>query len=688
MQLLPTLVFAVTEGAEEVAHGDPGIYAALVPLLLLLPIFGFAFTALFGRRLQATFGRWAAEIVPVGVVVAVWLIALAIIVPAFTHAEPFGEHGLGWDVWTWIPAGGFSATIGFHVDALTAALLLVVTTIGMLVHLYSVGYMAHDRATWRFFAYLNLFMFSMLVLVLANNWLLVFAGWELVGLSSYSLIGFWYHKRSAALAAKKAFIVNRVGDVGFALGIMAIFVNTGTLNIQDSLAAMTAEGAANTIPLTIVALLVFAGAMGKSAQFPLHVWLPDAMEGPTPVSALIHAATMVNAGVYLVARAAVLFAVASEAMVVVAAIGIFTAIFAASIAFTQTDIKRVLAFSTLSQLGYMFAALGVGAYVAAIFHLITHGFFKGLLFLGSGSVIHAVHEEQDMNRMGGLWRKIPITHWTMLIGAIAIAGIPPLAGFFSKDEILGEAFKFGYTWVWLIGLTVAGMTAFYMWRLMGKTFYGESRVDPHVEPDIHESAWQMTVPLILLAIPSIFAGILLTWGGPPLTPEGTGLLTGWLEPVFHSAEEVRHLEHHPYELFGIDGYLIIASVAVATIGLVIGMWLFGVFQRRGRQATVDGIVASTGVTRFLYRASLNKWWFDELNDLLFIRIGGRVAAAMWWFDRTIVDGTVNGIGSLVRGTGGGLRRIQTGRVQNYALGIAIGLLVMAVSFLVIVGQTA
>jgi NADH-quinone oxidoreductase subunit L len=367
-------------------------------------------------------------------------------------------------------------------------------------------------------------------------------------------------------------------------------------------------------------------------------------------------------------------------MVVVAAIGIFTAILAASIAFTQTDIKRVLAYSTLSQLGYMFAALGVGAYVAAIFHLMAHGFFKGLLFLGSGSVIHAVHDEQDMNRMGGLWRKIPITHLTMLIGTIAIAGIPPFAGFFSKDEILGEAFKFGFYWVWAVGLVVALMTAFYMWRLMGKTFYGESRVDPAVAPKIHESAWQMTVPLILLAIPSIGIGMALG------LPFGDSTLKHWLEPVFEASEE--HLGHHAeaFALFGIDGYLILASVAVATIGLVAGMILFGIFNRRGRQKTVDGIVASTGVTRFLYRASLNKWWFDELNDLLFIRIGGRVAAFLWWFDRTIVDGTVNGVGSVTRGAGGGLRQIQTGRVQNYALGIAIGLLVMAGSFLLIVGQ--
>ena len=664
------------------------MYDTLIPLIPLLPILGFAFSALFGRRLQLRFGRTAAEIVPLGVVVAVWVIAMAVCIPAFTHAEPFGEAGLDIKVWTWIPAGGFSVDLGFHVDALTAALLTVVTTIGMLVHIYAVGYMAHDKATWRFFAYLNLFMFSMLVLVLADNWVLVFAGWELVGLSSYSLIGFWYHKRSAALAAKKAFIVNRVGDVGFALGIMAIWVNTGTFNIAESLKILVEKpGAELTIPLGIIALLVFCGAMGKSAQFPLHVWLPDAMEGPTPVSALIHAATMVNAGVYLVARANPLFAHAQEAMVVVAAIGIFTAILAASIAFTQTDIKRVLAYSTLSQLGYMFAALGVGAYVAAIFHLMAHGFFKGLLFLGSGSVIHAVHDEQDMNRMGALWRKIPITHATMLIGTLAIAGIPFFAGFFSKDEILGEAFKFaffndltiGYV-VWGVGLVVAMMTAFYMWRLMGKTFYGESRVDPHTEAKIHESAWQMTLPLILLSIPSIGIGMALG------LPFGNSTLKQWLEPIFKESEEFLYGEPHAFALFGIDGGLILASVTVATIGIVAGIILFGFFNRRGRQATVDGIVASNGVTKFLYRASLNKWWFDELNHLLFIRIGGRVAASLWWFDRTIVDGAVNGVGTLTRTAGGGLRQIQTGHVQNYALGIAIGLIVMAGSFLLIVGQ--
>ena len=656
-------------------------YTTLVPLIPLLPILGFAFTALFGRRLMLRYGRTAAEIVPVGLIVAVWVIAMIVVVPTLGHQ--FGDEGLKVKLWTWIPAGHLQVDLGFRVDELTACLLIVVTTIGMLVHIYSIGYMAHDKATWRFFAYLNLFMFSMLILVLADNWLLVFAGWELVGLSSYSLIGFWYQKRSAALAAKKAFIVNRVGDVGFALGIMAIFVNTGTLNISESLAKLIAPGASLAIPITVVALLVFAGAMGKSAQFPLHVWLPDAMEGPTPVSALIHAATMVNAGVYLVARANPLFAHAQEAMVVVAAIGIFTAILAASIAFTQTDIKRVLAFSTLSQLGYMFAALGVGAYAAAIFHLMTHGFFKGLLFLGSGSVIHAVDGEQDMNRMGGLARKIPITHWTMLIGTIAIAGIPPLAGFFSKDEILGEAFKNGFAWVWAIGLVVAVMTAFYMWRLMGKTFYGESRVDPSVAPHVHESPWQMTLPLMLLAIPSIGLGAFL---GGQVFIGGTGMLAGWLEPVFKVSEEYLHGTPAAFQLAGIDGILVIVSIAAATLGLLAGWYLFGVWRRRVQQERIDGLVATNGATRFLYRASLNKWWFDELNDLLFIRIGGRLAAFLWWFDRTIVDGTVNGVGTVVRDSGGVLRRLQTGRVQNYALGIAIGLIVMAGSFLVIVGQ--
>jgi NADH-quinone oxidoreductase subunit L len=647
---------------------------SLVPLLLLLPLAGFGVTALIGRRL----GK-AAHWIPVLAIFAVWLIAMAASYGALTGAEPFGEHGLALTLFTWIPADNFVVEVGMVIDQLTACLLIVVTTIGLLVHVYSVGYMGHDPGYWRFFAYLNLFMFSMLLLVTASNFLVVFVAWELVGLCSYLLIGFWYRKRSAALAAKKAFIVNRVGDVGFALGIMLIFVSLGTLDIREVIERI---GELDPTTITIIALLVFAGAMGKSAQFPLHVWLPDAMEGPTPVSALIHAATMVNAGVYLLARTNPIFAQAPSALVIVAAIGIFTAILAASIAMTQTDIKRVLAYSTLSQLGYMFAAFGVGAWTAAIFHLMTHGFFKGLLFLGSGSVIHAVHDEQDMRNMGGLSRKIPITYVTMLIGSLALSGIPPLAGFFSKDEILGEAFKLGFQWVWLIGFIVAGLTAFYMFRLMGMTFWGEFRGPKAVWDRIHESPAVMTIPLILLAIPSVLLGLFL---GLPL---GASRIGEWLKPVFEEGEHVLHGETaHPYELFGIDGVLILASVTIAVIGVSIGWRLFGAELGPLRlPARPERVRELTARVPFLYRASLNKWWFDELYHLLFIVIGGRIAAALWWFDREVVDGTVNAVGATTVGAGRGLRQVQTGRVQNYALGIALGLIVMAGSYLLLAGR--
>jgi NADH-quinone oxidoreductase subunit L len=671
----------------------------LIVLIIALPLAGFLVSAAIGRRLGAR-DWW----IPVGAVVVSWAIAMVVVASALTNAEPFGQEGHGLTLWQWIPAGAFNVTAGFFVDHLTAVLLIVVTTIGMLVHVYSIGYMAHDPGRWRFFAYLNLFMVSMLLLVLADSWLLLFVAWELVGLSSYLLIGFWYRKHTAALAAKKAFIVNRVGDVGFALGIMAIFVNTHTLNIRDSIALLTAPfvpalsaspcpptaacAAAMPIPIWIVALLIFAGAVGKSAQFPLHVWLPDAMEGPTPVSALIHAATMVNAGVYLVARANGIFASAPEVMTVVAGIGIFTAILAASIAMTQTDIKRVLAYSTLSQLGYMFASLGVGAWTAAIFHLMTHGFFKGLLFLGSGSVIHAVHEEQDMRKMGGLAKKIPQTYWTMLIGAIAISGIPPLSGFFSKDEILGETFRNGFYWVWGIGIFVAILTAFYMFRLIGLTFWGKSRVDPEVEPRIHESLAVMTIPLWLLAIPTVGLGLVLAWPGPPIGPlfgiSGTGLLAGWLEPVFAAGAVILGRPGPAFDLLGTDGELLMVSIVVAVLGMVAAWRLFGVQLGQLRwPARPNAVRALTARAPFLYRASLNKWWFDDINNLVFFVIGGRIADAAAWFDRNIVDGIVNGIGALTRRSGGGLARVQTGRVQNYALGIAIGLIAMAGSYFVI-----
>ena len=652
----------------------------LVTLLLAIPLAGFGLTALVGRRLGTH-----AWMIAVPALIATWAIAMYLVYQTlFVHA--YGEAGLHFTLYTWVPAGSFHIDFNLAVDALTAVLLIVVTTIGMLVHVYSIGYMAHDNGRWRFFAYLNLFMFSMLLLVLADNFMLLFAAWELVGLSSYLLIGFWYKRRSAALAAKKAFIVNRVGDFGFALGIAAIWTTVGTLNFTTTsagpgvfqlLPAALHAGQIAPWMMTGIALLLFMGAMGKSAQFPLHVWLPDAMEGPTPVSALIHAATMVNAGVYFVARANPIFSEAPQAMVLVAAVGIFTAILAASIAFTQKDIKRVLAYSTLSQLGYMFAGLGVGAFASAIFHLMTHGFFKGLLFLGSGSVIHSVHEEQDMNKMGGLWRKIPITHWTMLIGSIAIAGIPPLAGFFSKDEILGAAFKNGFMWVWAIGIVVAVMTGFYMFRLMGKTFYGESHVDPHVAPSVHESPKTMTVPLILLAIPAALLGLAIGW------PPETGLLHQWIGPLFEGATQTLNIGEAPFEFAGIDGTLLILGAAAGALGVAFGLWFFGLFGMRERRVSVERL---TNRLRPLYTASFNKWWFDELNDLIFVRFGGVVARSLWWFDVRVVDGTVNGIAALTQSTGRGIRQIQTGRVQNYALGIAAGLLVIAVTYLFVIAR--
>src|SRR3990172_2821396 len=612
----------------------------LVTLVLALPIAGFGLTALVGRRLGTR-----AWIVAVPAIVVTWALALVVVWSALSGG--FGADGLHFTLYEWVPAGDFTIEANFAVDNLTAVLLIVVTTVGMLVHVYSIGYMAHDPGRWRFFAYLNLFMFSMLLLVLAGNFMLLFAAWELVGLCSYLLIGFWYPRPSAAIAAKKAFLANRVGDVGFALGIFAVWTTVGTLNFTDAFERLSeglAGGQIEAWGVTGIAPLLFCGAVGKSAQFPLHVWLPDAMEGPTPVSALIHAATMVNAGVYFVARANPLFSLSPEAM---------------------------------------FASLGVGAYVAAIFHMTAQGFTKGLLFLGSGSVIHGVHEEQDMNRMGGLWRRMPITHATMLVGSLSMAGIPPLAAFFSKDEILGEAFKNGFLWVWLVGIVVAALTAFYMFRLMGKTFYGPSHVDPTVEPHIRESPRSMTVPLVLLAIPAALLGLVLG------LPFGAGLIGQWLEPIFEEAQLNLGLHHEPVQILGIDGVLILVSVAVATAGLAVAIRLFGFhwpLRGDGTEAQPERVAALTARAPRLYQASFRKWWFDELNDLLFVRLGGRAAHFIWWFDRAIVDGTVNGIGDVVQSAGRDLRRIQTGRVQNYALGIAVALIVMAGGFLIVTAR--
>jgi NADH-quinone oxidoreductase subunit L len=590
----------------------------------------------------------------------------------------------------------FTADWGFLLDPLSAVMILVVTGIGFLIHVYSVGYMAHDNGFYRFFGYLNLFVFFMLMLVLANNYALLFVGWEGVGLCSYLLIGFYFHKKSAGDAGKKAFIVNRVGDAGFILGMLLMFSVLGTVKFVDVNQVLRsgqfqAETAGFGV-LSAMALLLFIGATGKSAQIPLYVWLPDAMEGPTPVSALIHAATMVTAGVYMVARSSALYQLTPHTSTIVASIGAFTAILAASIALVQNDIKRVLAYSTVSQLGYMFLALGVGAYWVAVFHLFTHAFFKALLFLGSGSVIHALGGEQDMRHMGALKNKIPVTHWTMFIASIAISGVPFFAGFFSKDEILWQAYSSpeGSNALYGVGLATAAMTAFYMWRLMNMTFYGKSRVKPEVEAHIHESPLSMTVPLSVLAVGSFLAG----WIGTPKLWGLSGWFRGfeqWLEPAFASAAvEAAHEGAHDAS---VEWILMGVSVAVALLGISIARYFY-----HHRPEIPDSLEKSF---KPLHGVLQNKWYVDELYDFLFVngfaKGGGRVLGA---FDRNVIDGGVNGAGWLTRLSStisiwwdtwiidgavrlGSLivklssypvRIVQTGRVQAYALFVVVGAL--------------
>jgi len=591
----------------------------------------------------------------------------------------------------------FTVDWGFLLDPLSSVMILVVTGIGFLIHVYATGYMDHDNGYYRFFGYFNLFIFFMLMLVLANNYTLLFVGWEGVGLCSYLLIGFYFHKKSASDAGKKAFVVNRVGDAGFVMGMLLMLATIGTVRFTDVAAALhsgrfTPEVATFGI-LSWIAVLMFFGATGKSAQFPLYVWLPDAMEGPTPVSALIHAATMVTAGVYMVARSAPLFQLTPNTSAIVATIGAFTAILAASIALVQNDIKRVLAYSTVSQLGYMFLAAGVGAYWVAVFHLFTHAFFKALLFLCSGSVIHALSGEQDMRYMGNLKDKIPVTHWTMWVGSVAIAGIPGLAGFFSKDEILWQAYSspLGSKALYAVGLTTAAMTAFYMWRMMNMTFYGKSRVKPEVAAHIHESPKSMTVPLTLLAIGSVLAG----WLGTPKSwglPEFFRGFESWLDPVFANPalEAVREEVHtDPMELI-----LMVLSVAIAVAGIYLARYLYHM-----KPEIPDSLEARW---KRAHTVLSNKWYLDEIYDYLFVdglcKKGGLLLGA---FDRNVVDGGVNGAGWLTRFSStismwwdtwivdGTVRFtsffvkmlsypvciLQTGRVQAYAFFVVIGALV-------------
>ena len=637
----------------------------LLWLIPVLPLLGAVINGLFGKRLS----RGVIGVIASGSVG----LAFAISLTAFLQMLRLPEESLPivQNYFTWIQAGSFHATCGFMLDHLSGLMILIVTGVGFLIHVYSTAYMHDDPGFYRFFAYLNLFMFSMLTLVLANNYLLMFVGWEGVGLCSYLLIGFWFRKQSATDAGKKAFIVNRVGDFGFILAAMLIFwtfKSVDYVQVFTAAAAMPADQLGVIGTLTAICLLMFLGATGKSAQIPLYVWLPDAMEGPTPVSALIHAATMVTAGVYMVARSAVLFDRAPGALLVVACIGAGTALVAASIALVQTDIKKVLAYSTVSQLGYMFLACGVGAYAAGVFHLMTHAFFKALLFLGAGSVIHGMGGIQEITKMGGLRKEMPWTFRTFLIGTLAIAGAPGLAGFFSKDMILAATFaspNFGKI-LWAVGLTVAGMTSFYMFRLLILTFMGRPRYTHHDVHHVHESPAPMVIPLIVLAFFALVAGYV---GLPPALSGTHELIGDFLHSGAAPAEDPEHAG------LALEWMLLSASILAAGVGAFLAYLLY--VLRPELPARISSSASA------LYSILTNKYYVDEIYDAILVHplvLGAR--EFLWKFvDVLIIDGLVNGVGRAVRSLADGLRQMQTGYVRTYAGWILFGGIVIVFWFL-------
>ena len=628
-------------------------YLWLIPFL---PFAAFLVTLLFGKWCIKGAAHWLPVLAMAG--------SFGLSIAAFLETRGAEEPAVV-ELWRWFSVGSFRVPVSLQLDQLSAVMLLVVTGIGLLIFIYSRGYMRGDPGYYRFFAFMSLFAFSMLTLVLAGNYLLLYFGWEAVGLCSYYLIGFFYHKPEAAAAGKKAFLVNRVGDFGFSLGVMLIFVTFGTLDYVGVFKQVGAGGAGHGT-LIAIALLLFMGAMGKSAQFPLHVWLPDAMEGPTPVSALIHAATMVTAGVYLVARSAVIFASVPAALLVVGAIGTFTAIFAAIIGVCQKDIKKVLAYSTVSQLGYMFMALGVGAWAVAIFHLVTHAFFKALLFLGAGSVIHSLGGEQDMDKMGGLRKRIPATYLTLMAGALALSGILPFAGFWSKDEILGSAWRDGKYLFWVLGLIAAFITAFYTFRLIFLTFFGKPRMDAETGKHVHESPWSMVVPLVVLAVGSLLAGFLGM-------PGRLGVIQSFLEPVFAPANHILGVEEHGP---GAVDYVLMAVSLVVAMGGIVLAWVM--YMRR---TDLPGWLGAK--LRPLYKVVYNKFYVDEFYGATFVRLVVDGSRWVWHqFDEKVIDGAANGTGWLWQWAGRAVRPLQTGRVQNYLLGMFIGLFVI-VTFVVV-----
>jgi NADH-quinone oxidoreductase subunit L len=622
-------------------HAATGVHS-LLWLLIALPLGGAAALLLGGRRTD----EW-------GHLLATVLAGLSFVVALASFAKLLsydaGARSVMQHLFTYVPAGGLKVQADLFLDPLSSAFTLLVTGVGTLVHVYSIGYMEHDPDRRRFFAYLNLFLASMLLLVLASNFVLLYVGWELVGVSSYLLIGFWFRRPSAATAAKKAFVTNRVGDVGLSIAVVLIFTTFGSVAFKDVFANASRMTSGTA---TAICLLLLLGACAKSAQFPLHVWLPDAMEGPTPASALIHAATMVTAGVYLIARTHPLFERSQVALDLVTVVGIVTVLIGGVIACAQDDIKKVLAYSTISQIGYMFlgVGLGPGAYAIGIFHLLTHGFFKALMFMGAGSVMHGLHDETDMRRMGGLRKAMPTTYWTFLFGWLAIIGVVPFAGFWSKDQILESAFVKGDYVLWALALLGAGITAFYMTRLMCMTFWGPSRVDKDVHP--HESPSVMTVPLMVL-------GALSLVGGVALNVNRDGALTRFLEPVFGRTESP-HSSVSPYVL------TVITLVVVAT-----GAYAAKVlYLDREVPRTAPEIVTAPVVW------ARKKLYFDTVYESVLMRPGQYLARALVFFDGRGIDGVVNGAAALVGGTSGRLRRVQTGYVRSYALGIAGGALLL------------
>ena len=671
---------------------DHPIQTDFIRWIVFLPLLGAIVNGVLGAKIQKRLGKGAIAIIACAPVVVAFILA----VNAFfilKSLEPEKRFLID-NLYRWIDLGSLQVDMAFLIDPLSVVMILVVTGIGGLIHIYATGYMHDDNAFWRFFAYLNLFTAAMLTLVLGDSLLLLFVGWEGVGLCSYALIGFWYTDHNNARAGNKAFIVNRVGDFGFVLGMFLLFWSFdaqghGTLTFREMVqwAPTIKDSLLWGWPvITLATLFLFVGATGKSAQIPLFVWLPDAMAGPTPVSALIHAATMVTAGVYMTARMNVFFSMAPTTLHVIAVIGVATALVAASIALTQYDIKKVLAYSTVSQLGYMFIGSGVGGYAAAVFHLMTHAFFKACLFLGAGSVIHAMHHEQDMRKMGGLKVWMPVTFITFFISVLAIAGFPPFAGFFSKDEILWLAASNDHWIIWFFAVCGAGLSAFYMFRQLFMTFYGTSRADHHTQEHLHESPQVMTLPLIILAVGAVFAGFV---GLPGVL--GGSQFANWLEPVIHAHEEA-------HASGALEWGLMAVSVSVASLGVFLAYLMY-------RRESLSPAIFANLAGGSLYRLFDHKWYFDEIYQVVFVNGTLLIARFGSLFDQYIIDGIVNGAAALTRfvswlnglfdqyiidgivnlianvtfGIGNKLRRVQTGNINSYLYGILIAVVLLIIA---------